>query len=219
MARGGAFTAKQLLERSVGLIDSDVKANPEHRAFVLGLVANVYIGLDQPAAAMPLLERALKTAPRGLQDAALHDMLVLRHASAVGAIGRIDQAAAAIDALLARADLDPALRWEAHARRGAVAQQNGEFGDVLRHAQAAMAAWRATPRAPPHAEPTLLGDLGWAYLKNGRGDEAQRHYEQSVAAFETLGLSDSIQALAAAVTGDDVPGLGDTRRAVECTTS
>jgi tetratricopeptide (TPR) repeat protein len=41
----------------------------------------------------------------------------------------------------------------------------------------------------------LLGNLGWAYMMHGQGDEAERHLGEGVAVLERLGLEDSPQAL------------------------
>lgn len=193
-ARGGAFTARELLERSERLVESDVRGNPDHRAFVLGQLADLYGVVDQWPSTLPLLERALDAAATG-RDRGLHDDLAIRRAIAVGMVGRTDEAARALDALLARRDLSPALRWRALAARGHVAQLVGDYPAVLAHAEAAYQAWQALPRPPTQSEPVLLSDLGWASLKAGRAAESEDHYVRAAAAFEALGLADSGPAL------------------------
>ena len=214
-ARGGAYTVMQLVERGERLMDGDTPGNPEHRAFVLGLIANLYAQLDQHARALPLLERALDAARRGA-DPLLRDSLASRRAIALGWLGRTDEALAVTDALLARPDAPAELRCEVHMHRAMLAQLTGDFPANWHHATEALRWYRAAPLLPRRQEPVLLAELGWAALKNGRGDEAERHYAAATKAFESLGLSDSAVALQHGGTRALMyQELGDLRRSIE----
>ena len=213
-ARGGAFTAMQLIERGERLMDGDAPGNPEHRAFVLGLIANLYTQLDQHAHALPLLERALDAARRGT-DPLLRDSLASRRAISLGWLGRTDEALAVIDALLSRPDAPAELRCEVHMHRAKLAQLTGDFPATLHHATEALRWYRAAPHLPQRHEPVLQAELGWASLKNGRGEQAERHYAAAAAAFEALGLADSAAALQHGGTRALMyQELGDLRRSI-----
>lgn len=213
--RGGTYTALQLIERGEQLMEGDAPGHPEHRAFVLGLIANLYAQLDQHARALPLLERALDAARRGA-DPTLRDSLASRRAIALGWLGRTGEALAVTDALLARNDAPAELRCEVHSHRAMLANTTGDFRATLHHATEALRWYRAAPQLPRRQEPVLLAELGWAALKNGHGDEADRHYAAAAAAFEALGLSDSAAALQCATRRALMfQELGDLQRASE----
>jgi serine/threonine-protein kinase len=193
-ARGGAYTAMQLVERGERLMEGDAPGNPQHRAFVLGLIANLYTQLDQHAHALPLLERALDAARRGT-DPLLRDSLAGRRALTLGWLGRTEEALAVTDALLSRPGAPAELRCEVHMHRAKLAHLTGDFPATLHHAAEALRWYRAAPHLPRRQEPVLQAELGWAALKNGRGEEAEQHYAAAAAAFDALGLSDSAAAL------------------------
>jgi serine/threonine-protein kinase len=192
--RGGPVTALQLLERSERLVDSDVTENAEHRALVLGLIANLFSELDRPARALALLDKALQAANRG-SDTALRDSLLSRRALAVGRLGRIDEAIAATETLLARQDISPLLRSDVHRHRAAVALIARDFPAAVHHAGEALRWHRAVPALTHSSEPVLLAELAWACFMNGSVEQADRRYAESAAAFQLLGLAESAAAL------------------------
>jgi serine/threonine-protein kinase len=192
--RGGPVTPLQLLERSERLVDSDVSANAAHRALVLGLLADLYSELEQPARALALLDKALKAANRS-SDSALRDSLVSRRALAIAQVGRIDEAIATTENLLARDGISPVLRSDIHRHRAKVALIARDFPTAMHHATEALRWHRAAPAFTRRSEPVLLAELAWACFKNGCFEEANRRYAESVTAFEALGLADSAPAI------------------------
>ena len=193
-ARAGPLTADQLLERSERLIDNEILGNAEHRAYVLGVLANCYSQLDNPARSAQLLERALDAA-RGAADSALRDSLTSRRALIRGQLGEFPEAIAAMEAILAQRSVTPEVRCETHGHRSVLAGWAGDHAEALHHATEALRWFRASRLLPPRQEALLLGNLGWAYLMHAQGDEADRRFGEGMAAFERLGLADSPQAV------------------------
>lgn len=198
-ARAGPMTAAQLLERSEQLIDNEIKDNAEHRAYVFGLLADYHRALDNPTRAAQLLERALEAA-RGIADEALRESLLGRRALVRGQLGELNEAIAATEAILARRSISPEVRSETHGHRSVLASFQGDQAGTLMHAIEALRWYRAARRLPPRQEAVLLGNLGWAYLMDGQGEQADRHFAEGAAAFEALGLVDSPQAVSLSTT-------------------
>jgi serine/threonine-protein kinase len=192
--RGGPVTPLQLLERSERLVDSDVTANTAHRALVLGLLADLNSELDQPARALALLDKALEAAKRG-SDPALRDSLQSRRALAIAQAGRIDEAVATTENLLARHGISPVLRSDVHRHRAKVALIARDFPAAVHHATEALRWHRSAPNLTRRSEPVLLAELAWACLRNGCVDEADRRYAESATAFEAMGLAESAPAI------------------------
>jgi tetratricopeptide (TPR) repeat protein len=189
-ARAGPMTAAQLLERSEQLIDNEIKDNAEHRAYVFGVLANYHRALDNPARSAQLLERAMEAA-RGIADTALRDSLASRHAVVRGQLGKMDEAIAATEAILAKPNTHPEVRSETHSHRGQLASWVGDQAGALKHATEALHWYRMSRRMSPRQEPVLLGDLGWAHMMQGQGEEADLHFSEAMAVYERLGLADS----------------------------
>ncbi len=192
-ARAGPQTAEQLLERSERLVDGEIKGNAEHRAYVLGVLANCYTSLDDRTRAAQLLARATDAA-RGIGDAALRDSLLSRQALARGSLDDLGGAREAIDALLRRRHVTPEVRSEAHGYASILASQDGDSPAALHHASEALRWYRASRLLPKREEIKLLGNLGWAHVMHGRGDEADRHFASAMKISEDLGMEDSPQA-------------------------
>ena len=192
-ARAGPQTAEQLLERSEKLIDDEIKGNAEHRAYVLGVLANCYTSLDDATRAAALLTRATDAA-RSIGDAALRDSLLSRLALARGSLDDLGGARAAMDALLRRREVTPEVRSEAHGYASILASQDGDSPAALHHASEALRWYRASRLLPKRDEVKLLANLGWAHLMQGRGDEADRHFASAMKTSEGLGMEDSPQA-------------------------
>jgi hypothetical protein len=76
-ARAGPLTAVQMLERSERLIEKQLGDNPEHRAYVLGVLATCHHRMTNPARSVELLQRAVGIAS-GTTDRALLDSLTSR---------------------------------------------------------------------------------------------------------------------------------------------
>jgi eukaryotic-like serine/threonine-protein kinase len=189
-ARAGPLTAQQLLERSERIVEAEVKGNPEHHAFVLGMLANCYSQLDDTKRALALLDRAVEAA-RFATDRSLRDSLASRRALTTGSLGNTDEAIAALDAILARSETAPEVRAEAHSHRAFMAQFVNDPAGALRNSEEALRWYRASPHPPRRLEPNYLANLGWSHHFNAQNDAADRHYAAAVAAFEALGLEDS----------------------------
>jgi tetratricopeptide (TPR) repeat protein len=214
-ARAGPLTADQLLDRSERLIDSEIQGHAEHRAYVLGVLANCHSQLDNPARARQLLERALEAA-RGVADTALRDSLESRHALVRGQLGEMNDAIAATEAILARRLTTPEVRSETHGHRSVLASWAGNQAESLQHAIEALRWFRASRLLPPRQEAALLGNLGWARLMSGQVDEADRHLSEGMAVHERLGLADSpaaVQLIATAAHAQQE--MGDLPRSLE----
>ena len=214
-ARAGPLSADQLLDRSERLIDSEIASNAEHRAYVLGVLANCHTQLDNPARAKQLLERAIE-ASRNVADVALRDSLTSRHALARGHLGEMNDAIATIDAILAQRNATPEVRSEAHSHRSVLASWNGDTANALLHAGEALRWFRASRLLQPRQEAPLLGNLGWAQLMRGQADEADRNLTEGMAVYERLGLADSpaaVQLIATAALAQQE--MGDLPRSLE----
>ena len=190
-SRAGALTAQQLLERSERLVEVEVKGNPEQHAFVLGMLAGAYNQTDNATKARELLERAVDIAAASTDDA-LRDSLAARLAVTVGRLGETDAAIAALDAILARPRTAPEVRAEAHAHRAFLAEFINDPAGALHHAQQTLRWYRASPRAPKRLEPIYLASLASAYHFNVQNDAAMRQFAAAIAAYESLGLADSV---------------------------
>ena len=193
-ARAGPLTAEQLLDRSERLIEHEVKGNAEHSAYVLGVLAGCWSQMGNLARAEQLLERALATA-RDSADETLHATLIGRHAVARARLGKMDEAVATTERILARPGTTYELRSEAHHHLSIFASWAGDSATALRHAKESLRWFRVSRHAPRREEPVLLCDLGWAHLMEGEVDEAERCFAEGMRQFGTLGLSDSTQAV------------------------
>ena len=191
-ARSGPLTATQLLERSEQQIERGIKGNAEHRAYVLGLIASYYGSLDDHARAAPVLERAVEAA-RGIADTELRDSLESQQALVRGRLGEMKAAISAIEAILARPNTTPEVRSKTHTNRSLLASFDGDSAGALQHAIEALRWYRASRHLPPQQEGQLLGDLGWAHLMQGQGDEADRYCAEAMAVYERLGMADSVE--------------------------
>lgn len=65
-ARGNSVTARELLDRASGEIESSLKQSPEVRGRLMTNMAETYIGLGLPLQAKPLLDQAIETQMRTL---------------------------------------------------------------------------------------------------------------------------------------------------------
>ncbi len=214
-ARVGPLSADQLLDRSERLIDSEIASNTEHRAYVLGVLANCHSQLDNPARAKQLLERALEAA-RNVADVELRDSLTSRHALMRGQLGEMNEAVAAIEAILAQRNATPELRSEAHTHRSVLASWTGDTANALLHASEALRWFRASRLLQPRQEAPLLGNLGWAQLMRGQADDADRNLTEGMAVYERLGLADSpaaVQLIATAALAQQE--MGDLPRSLD----
>jgi serine/threonine-protein kinase len=58
-ARGKEITAREILDQGAARISTELRAQPELQATLLDTIGTVYLGLDLPADAQPLIERGL----------------------------------------------------------------------------------------------------------------------------------------------------------------
>ena len=196
-SRGGPLSALQLIERAERLVGTELRDNDEHRAYVLGLVGNLYANIEEAPKALAVFERALEAARRGSDPHLVH-RLESRRAAALGGVGRFEEASALLDAILARPDLEPELRSEIHGWRALHASRDGNGAAALKHATEGLRWYRAARRPPRHLEPSLLNELAWANHMNGRFAEAEARYADAAARFAALGLGDTVPALGSA---------------------
>ncbi|HEV7607929.1 MAG TPA: serine/threonine-protein kinase [Steroidobacteraceae bacterium] len=95
-------TAVQLLDAGTARLRDDSSLSLEARVDLLGTLADMYIGLGQPASALPLLHQRLKLLDspaigRSLNDPELTVMTLLKISAAAGQAGLADERAAALD--------------------------------------------------------------------------------------------------------------------------
>lgn len=88
---------------------AELKGNPEHHAFVVGMLSRRYSQIDDTKRALALLDRAVEAARFG-SDPSLRDSHASRWAVTTGRPGNADEAIAALDAVLARSETAPELR-------------------------------------------------------------------------------------------------------------
>jgi len=195
-AQGGqAVTAQQLLERAEQLVEQEFKHHPEHRATVLAMIGMNAQTLGQPGRAVQLLLRALDAA-RSSHDRDLLDTLASQHALNIGWLGRVHEAIAVLEPIVARRSTQPEQRAEAHHYLALLANSISDAGPALHHAGEALRWLRLSRRSSPRLESSFLASLGSACSLNGRIDEADRHYEAATAKFASLGLAGGTHAVA-----------------------
>jgi len=211
---GEPLTAEQLLARSEALIEREFKDNPEHRAAVLAMMGMNSHSLGNPARAVALMERALD-ATRDAADQSLRDKLVIEHALAIAWIGRIDEAWATLEQIVARRSTQPDDLAEAHHYMASLAHQKNDAAAAMHHATEALRCLRLTARPSARMEASFIASLGHSCHVNGRNDEADRHYADALARAERLGQERNANAIALlnnwAIVNE---GAGDARKAL-----
>ncbi len=195
-ARGGmALTPRQLLERSEQLVLREMRNNPEHRAAVLAMIGTSLQTLGNATDAERLLARALDAA-RIAGDPSFVDTIAAQHALSVGFGGRIEAAKATLEAIADRASAGPDQRAEANHYLALLAVNGGEADAALRRATEALRWLRASRRASPRFEASMLASLAGACSLNGRMVEADRHFEAALSRLAAQGQEHSPSAIA-----------------------
>jgi tetratricopeptide (TPR) repeat protein/predicted Ser/Thr protein kinase len=138
VAAGARVTARELLDRGVERVDSDLAAQPRLRSEMLATLGTLYRQLGQFQQARDLLARALEVMETtdGGVDAEVHQRAVIESAVVARELAQLDDAQRGLDAAL-RSDLPTALRARALAERAQVAEERSEFAAALDDARAA----------------------------------------------------------------------------------
>ena len=195
-ARGGvALTPRQLLERSEQLVLSEMRNNPEHRAAVLAMIGTSLQTLGNSTDAERLLARALDAA-RIAGEPSLMDTIAAQHALSVGFGGRLEAARATLEAIADRASAGPDQRAEANHYLALLASNDGDGKAALHRATEALRWLRASRRASPRFEASMLASLAGACSLNGRMVEADRHFEAALSRLTAQGQEHSPSAIA-----------------------
>ena len=154
---GRTSDARAILEKG---IDADlVQGSKDAAARKMAMLAGAYVTTGQPAKAIPLAERALKTSEE--------DAVLLAAAVVLAQAGEEKRARAVADALDRRVEAEP--RMYAEVVRGAVEIRRGDFAEaVVRFKSAALRvdSWLARY------------GLGRAYLEAGAFAQAQDEFER-----------------------------------------
>jgi tetratricopeptide (TPR) repeat protein len=101
------------------------------------------------------------------------------------------KAAALVDDLLARRDLAPEVRSEAHSHRSFMSHWLGDGSACLFHAREALRWLAASRQQSPIREVAVLGGLGNALMMQANGAEALSYFEQAAKLLTHSALADS----------------------------
>jgi eukaryotic-like serine/threonine-protein kinase len=188
-ARAGPLTVDQLLQRSEALIATEVESDPEHRAYVFGVLASCHQSLGYLTQAERIFANAHRIAQRG-SDTELIDALTSRHALTQGVLGATLEAMERIEAVIKRSR-SPNVLCEAHHARSVLASRADDHTVALQHAYQALQWFRSARDMPASVEAALLGNLGWALHAKGESEEADLHYSECLRIYKRLGMEDS----------------------------
>jgi eukaryotic-like serine/threonine-protein kinase len=203
-----------LLERSQEILLSE-DTLPEHRAAILGLLANYYLSSAKPAQAELLLARSLElteTTP----DPALRAILLCDSAYASSLLGHPKEAESLIQRGLDASRTDPMSSVRCLRNRAFMAQNTNDAKAALGYALQAQARLKEARVAKPDVEAELLADIAAAHYLGGNNAAAERFYAQALDKMVKLGRGESPGVFFLRNNwGAASMSSGDTRRALE----
>jgi serine/threonine protein kinase/Flp pilus assembly protein TadD len=177
-ARGKDLTARQILDRGVERIGTELKDEPAVRARLLGVLGAVYNHLGAYDKAKPLLEDSLAACRSQFGDEALD---TLRAKAALGwlykNLGRRDEAESlyngAIDGLRRRLGENDPETLRAMSDLAVVIDTPGRSGEVEALDRRILAARKKLLGDEDPGTLTSMNNLGWVVLSQGRFAEAE----------------------------------------------
>ncbi|HEY7377140.1 MAG TPA: serine/threonine-protein kinase [Steroidobacteraceae bacterium] len=178
-----------LLDRSREMLLSE-DTLPEHRAAILGLLANYYLSSAKPAQAELLLARSLElteTTP----DPALRAILLCDSAYASSLLGHPQEAESLIRRGLDASRTDPMSEVRCLRNRAFMAQNTNDARAALDYALQAQARLKEARVAKPDVEAELLADIAAAHYLGGNNSAAERFYGQALDKMVKLGRGES----------------------------
>jgi tetratricopeptide (TPR) repeat protein len=211
----GPITVSTLLARSDELISSENRANPEHQAMVLNLLANQYHNMGEDGKAESALQRALDLT-RDSPDHEMRASLMCDHALAMAGIGKAAEAQQALHTVIESGETNDRDTTDCVQYLAVIAQNGFDAGDALKFSLLALEQLRHAPRIDPMEEAILIETVAASLSLNDRNEEADRYFADSWRRFKELGRESNPYAMAARNDwGVASASAGDPKRALE----
>jgi serine/threonine protein kinase/tetratricopeptide (TPR) repeat protein len=182
----GPVSINDLLSQSEKLVKIGYRDNPDHRAAVLDQLAMYYATVGNSPKAADLMTQALSAAS-GSSDPALVDQLRCNQAITISSLGRVEEAKAQLETILAHEFPDPRVRIVCILYRSFIAHNTNDREGSMRYSEQALAALRAQSDPLPELEAQILGTLAVAYQDNARNVDADKQFAAAMQKYVELG--------------------------------
>jgi eukaryotic-like serine/threonine-protein kinase len=208
-------SVSDMLARSEVLAASEFQGDPEDHAAVLDMLGIHYHTMGSDTRAEPLLQQAL-TAAATSRDAELVGHIRCDHALIVGALGRLNEAQQALQAVIDAPSTSDERAADCLEYLSYLAQDRNDAADALRYGNLALERLRRVPHASLSTEADYVGSIGYAEHLAGHNSQAEQDYAESLQMFTRAGREHSANAIAVRNNSGIVSdGAGDSRRALE----
>jgi eukaryotic-like serine/threonine-protein kinase len=208
-------SVSDMLARSELLAANEFQDDPEDHAAVLDMLGIHYHTTGNDARAEPLLAQALQSVATS-SDADLRAQIRCDHAVAVGALGRVAEAANTLHAVVDAPATSDEQAAECLEYLSYMAQDANNAADALRYGNLAFERLRRVPHMSLSTEADFIASIGYAEHLSGHNAQAERDYAQALQMFAQAGREHSANAIAVRNNWGIVSdGAGDSRRALE----
>jgi serine/threonine-protein kinase len=194
---GGAnkpVTISDMLARSESLVAAEYRANPDHRAAILGVLGTYYHTIGEDKRGEPLLREAL-AAVRGSADPDLRRELTCKHAITLAALEKVQEARQALNSVIDDPGAGPQRAAECLEYLAFIAQDSADAANALKYGNEALERLNQMPNPSPSQQGLFLGSIGLAQQLNGHNDSAEQYYERALAKFAATGRDRSPDAI------------------------
>jgi tetratricopeptide (TPR) repeat protein len=194
---GGAnkpVTISDMLARSESLVAAEYRANPDHRAAILGVLGTYYHTIGEDKRGEPLLRAAL-AAVRGSADPDLRRELTCKHAITLAALEKVQAAKEALNSVIDDPGSGAQQSAECLEYLAFMAQDSADAANALKYGNLALERLNQMPNPSPSQQGLFLGSIGFAQQLNGHNDSAEQYYERALAKFAAAGRDRSPDAI------------------------
>jgi eukaryotic-like serine/threonine-protein kinase len=215
---GGAnkpVTISDMLARSESLVAAEYRQNPDHRAAILGVLGTYYHTIGEDKRGEPLLRDAL-VALRGSADPDLRRELTCKHAIALAALEKVQEATDALNSVIDDPDSSARQSAECLEYLAFIAQDSADAANALKYGNLALGRLNQMQHPSPSLQGLFLGSVGFAQQLNGHNDAAEQYYQRALAQFATAGRERSPDAISVRNNWAIVSlGAGEPRKALQ----
>ena len=189
------ISRSEFLARAEQLAMRALNSKPEQQATVLMAIGNYYSALGDHSHADSLERRAVELMPAGF-DVSWRATSECDQAFASWLVRRSEVDKARIVRWASRTDIDPDAAAKCELNLATLAWNSNDAKGALDYALRARDMLNSSPRRPAELMASMHGDLGYAYVLNGKSRDADREYAQAIEVYRNLDRLDSPSAIA-----------------------